>query len=225
MFLGGSNKDINSAPDSRHMSAQIYSHLSSPNTFINSTRKWHNELDYERRNTDTHKTNFKKNPDFIILDQECENISQLSEEDQKQFEEYKNNTIKAAKDFGNLPILIINRERIAKNEINLIQKMLEDYNTSYDIELLKNIIIKFNNNRNGCRGPQHKYIREKYFSNQYFQEILDEVDSIIPENQREIFYEFVKNEHDEMNSCFYDDTTKDMPIQPNELSKKGGLNV
>jgi len=28
-----------------------------------------------------------------------------------------------------------------------------------------------------------------------------------------------------MAGCFYDNTTKDMPIQPNELSKRGGLNV
>ena len=42
-------------------------------------------------------------------------------------------------------------------------------------------------NKEGSRGPQHKYIREKYFSNQYFQEILNEIDSTIPENQKEVF--------------------------------------
>lgn len=225
IFLGGGNKDINSTPNSRNMGAKIYSKLSLPSKFIDSTREWHNELDFERKSTDPRNPHFKKNPDFIILDQECEDISQLSVEEQKQFEEYRNNTIKAAKEFGNLPILVINRERIARNENNLIRKILDDYNVSHDMGLLKNIIIKFNNNRNGCRGPQHKYIREKYFSNQYFQEILNEIDSIIPENQKEFFYEFVKNEHEKMAGCFYDNTTKDMPIQPNELSKRGGLNV
>ena len=225
MFLGGGNKDIDSTPNSRNMSVKIHSKLSLPSKFIDSTRKWHNELDFERKNTDPRNPHFKKNPDFIIMDQECEDISQLSVEEQKQFEEYRNNTIKAAKEFGNLPILVINRERIARNENNLIRKMLDDYNVSHDMGLLKNIIIKFNNNRNGCRGPQHKYIREKYFSNQYFQEILNEIDSIIPENQKEFFYEFVKNEHENMAGCYYDNTTEDMPIQPNELSKRGGLNV
>lgn len=225
MFLGGGNKDINSTPDSRRMCASIYSMLSLPSKFIDSTREWHNELDYERKNTDKQTKHFKKNPDFIILDQECEDISQLSTKQQQQFEEYRNNTIKAAKEFGNLPILVINRERIARNENDLIRKMIDDYTVSHNMELLKNIIIKFNNNRNGCRGPQHKYIREKYFSNQYFQEILNKIDSIIPENQKELFYEFVKNEHKNMANCSYDDTTKDMPILPNKLSKKGGLNV
>ncbi len=225
MFLGGGNQDINSTPNSRDMGAKIYSKLCLPSKFIDSTREWHNELDYERKNTDPQKPHFKKNPDFIILDQECENLSQLSIEEQKQFEEYRNNTIKAAKEFGNLPILVINRERIAKNENSLIRKMLDDYNVSQDMELLKNIIIKFNNNRNGCRGPQHKYIREKYFSNQYFQEIINEIDSILPDNQKKFFYEFVKNEHEKMASCLYDKTTVDIPIQPNGLSKRGGLNV
>ena len=97
----------------------------------------------KRKNTDPRNPHFKKNPDFIILDQECEDISQLSVEEQKQFEEYRNNTIKAAKVFGNLPILVINRERIARNENNLIRKMLDDYNVSHDMGLLKNIIIKY----------------------------------------------------------------------------------
>ncbi|MGN1336975.1 MAG: hypothetical protein ACI4WW_00665 [Candidatus Coprovivens sp.] len=225
MFLGGGIKDINSTPDSRDMGAKIYSKLCLPSKFIDSTREWHNELDYERKNDDSQNPHFKKNPDFVILDQECEDISQLSIEEQKQFEEYRNNTIRAAKEFGNLPILLINRERIAKNEKNLIRQMLDEYNISHNMELLKKIVIKFNNNRNGCRGPQHKYIREKYFSNQYFQEILDEIEINIPESQKESFYEFVKNEHEKMASCLYDKLTKEIPIQPNELSIRGGLNV
>ena len=48
MFLGGGNKDINSTPDSRELGVKIYSKLSFPSKFINITREWHNELDYER---------------------------------------------------------------------------------------------------------------------------------------------------------------------------------
>lgn len=221
MFLGGGNRDINSTPDSRNMGTKIYSKLYFPSNFIDNTREWHNELDYERKNIDSSKLEFKKNPDFIIFDQECEDVSQLSLEEQQQFEKYKNDTIKAAKDFGNIPILVINRERIAKNEVNLIEKMLEEYSLSYDFELLKNLVIKFNNNRNGCRGQQHKYIRERYFSNQFFQEILNEVESVISENQKAIFYNFVNSEHEKMAGCLYDSTTKDIPIEPSTLSKRG----
>lgn len=226
MFLGGDIRDTDSSSNSRRMGVKIFSQLCLPNKFINSTRSWHNELDYERRNTDLHSTHFKKNPDFIILDQECEDLSQLSLEEQKQFEEYRNNTIKAAREFGNLPILVINREKIAKNENSLIRKMLDEYNISHDIELLKSIIIKFNNNRNGCRGPQHKYIRETYFSNQYFQEILNEINTIIQDNQKELFYEFVKNENKKMVWCTYDKTARGLPITPNKNEeKRGGLSV
>ena len=160
--------------------------------------------------------NFLKKTNFLF---------DLIKEYEKQYEEYKNNTIKAAKEFGNLPILVINREKIAKNETSLIRKMLDDYSIFHDIELLKNIIIKFNNNRNGCRGIQHEYIREKYFSDQHFQEILNKIDSVILKNQKELFFEFVKEEHKKMSRCFYDDTTIDMPILPNELSIRSDLNV
>lgn len=225
MFLGGGTKDINSTPDSRKMGVKIYSKLSLPSKFIDNTRQWHNELDYERKSRDSQDPHFKKNPDFIIFDQECEDISNLSLEEQKQFEEYRNNTIRAAKEFGNLPILVINRERIAKNENNLIRQMLDDYTISHDMKLLKDIIIKFNNNRNGCRGPQHRYIRENYFSNQYFQELLNEIDSIILEEQKEEFYRFVKEEHKNLASCRYDDSAKDIPTEPYELSKRSDLSV
>lgn len=225
MFLGGGNKDINSAPYSRELAVKIYSQLSLPNKFINITREWHNELDYERKNIDTQNREFKKNPDFIILDQECEDISQLSIEERKIFEEYKNNTIKAAKEFGNLPILVINREKIAKNEISLINTMLKNYETTHDLSLLKNIIIKFNNNRNGCRGPQHTFIRENYFSNTYFQELLDKIDSIILDEQRDLLYAFVKEEYNKMSKCPYDNSTEDLPIEASNKTKKGGLNV
>ena len=127
----------------------------------------------------------------------------LNFDEKKQYDELVFNSIKAAKDFENISILVINREKIAKNEINTIRTMLDDYSLTHNIELLKKIIIRFNNNRNGCRGPQHKYIRENYFSNKYFENLLSE-----------------------MAECSYDNTTLDLPIMPNkESQKRGGLNV
>lgn len=225
MFLGGGNKDVNSTPDSRNLGVKIYSSLSFPNKFIDNTREWHNELDYERKNTDTQNHEFKKNPDFVILDQECEDMSQLSVEEQKQFEEYKNNTIKAAKEFGNLPILVINREKIAKNEIQLINNMLEEYKITHDFSLLKNIIIKFCNNRNGCRGPLHSYIRDNYFSNSYFQNLLNVINCIVLDEQRDFIYNFVKGEYEKMSKCLYDDSTRSLPIEVSNDVVRGGLNV
>lgn len=221
MFLGGGAKDINSTPESRQMKIKINSNLCLPYKFINKTREWHNELDYERKNNSYKDNKFKKNPDFIILDQECEDISKLLPQEQQLFMEYKKNTLKAAKEFGNLDILVINREKIAKNEINLIRQMLDEYHINQDINILLNVVTKFNNNRNGCRGEQHRYIRENYFSNQYFQEILNEIDSMILDSQRDQFYDFVKLEYETMKQCLYDKTTINLPIQAKNYAKRG----
>ena len=225
-FLGGGIKDINSAPDSRSMGVKIYSKLYFPDEFINHTREWHNELDYERKNSDISSAEFKKNPDFIILDQEVEDITLLTPEEKKQYDELVSSSIKAAKDFGNISILVINREKIAENEINTIRAMLDDYNLTHNIELLRRIIIRFNNNRNGCRGPQHRYIRENYFSNEYFERLLSEIDDNILDEHKQEFQNLVLTENKRMAECFYDDTTLDLPIEANKDSqKRGGLNV
>lgn len=225
-FLGGGIKDINSAPDSRAMGVKIYSKLYFPDEFVNHTREWHNELDYERKNSDTSSVEFKKNPDFIILDQEVEDITTMTPEEKKQYDELVSNSIKASKDFGNISILVINREKIAKNEINTIRTMLDNYNLTHNIELLRRIIIRFNNNRNGCRGPQHRYIRENYFSNEYFEKLLSEIDDNILDEHRQEFENLVLAENKKMAKCSYDDTTLDLPITANKDSqKRGGLNV
>lgn len=226
MFLGGGVKDLNSIADSTNMSVNISSKLYFPEEFINHTRNWHNELDYERKNDTTTSPEFKKNPDFVILDQEVEDITSLTEEERKKYDELLSNSIKAAKDFGNIPILVINREKIAKNEINVIEEMLDDYNLTHDMELLRKIIIRFNNNRNGCRGPQHKYIRENYFSNEFFEKLLSEIDNNILDEQRQEFNDLLLTESKEMANCLYDNTALDLPTSLNkENQKRGGFSV
>lgn len=220
-FLGGGKRDINSAPDSRDMGVKIYSSLYFPGMLIDSTREWHNELDYDRKNNDGVQDVFKKNPDFIILDQEVEDISVLEPEDRAEHEKILAESLKAAKDFGNLPVLVINRERIAKNEVRIIREMLDKYIENHDIDLLINIITRFNNNRNGCRGKQHKYIRENYFSNEFYQELLNEIDDHILDEQREAYDNHLRTEYERMSECSYDKTTLDLPKAANRTNKKG----
>lgn len=238
MLLGGGTSDMNSTPDSRELWTQMYSKLYFPNQFINHTRKWHNELDYERKNGKP-SSQFKKNPDFIIIDQERENLDELSETERKEFDELVENSIRAAKEFGNLPILVINREKIAKNELQQLKNMLDEYKNNQDIELLKNVVIKFNNNRNGCRGPQHEYIREQYFSNDCYRSILETIDDVVLDEHRESITALVAEENTKMANCLYDKTAKDLPdlsmvtclnskakdIQSVQDTKRGGLNV
>lgn len=225
-FLGGGINDINSAPDSRELKVKIYSKLYFPEEFINHMREWHSELDYERKNDNPLAIEFKKNPNFIIIDQEVEDTTQLTPEEKKQYDELVSKSIQAAKDFGNLPVLVIPREKIAQNEIRIIKTFLEEYKITHNIELLRRIIIRFNNNRNGCRGPQHRYIRENYFSNEYFERLLSEIDDSILDEHRQEFENLVLTENERMAGCFYDNTTLDLPITANKDSqKRGGLNV
>ena len=104
--------------------------------------------------------------------------------------------------------------------------MLDNYDLTHNIELLRRIIIRFNNNRNGCRGPQHRYIRENYFSNEYFEKLLSEIDDKILDEHRQEFENLVLAENKKMAKCSYDDTTLDLPVTANKDSqKRGGLNV
>lgn len=204
MFLGGGVHDIDTAPSSRNMGSIIHSKLFLPNEFINRTRNWHNELDYERKDFNSNPTHFKKNPDYLILDLESVDFEKLDFDVQKKLKDYKKETIRAAKEFGDLPILVINREKIAENERRLINEMMDDYQRSHDYTILKNIIIKFMNNRNGCRGNHHEYIRENYFSDSYFQDLLKKINSMILESQKDEFQKLVEEECKEMAGCIYD---------------------
>lgn len=104
--------------------------------------------------------------------------------------------------------------------------MLNEYKITHNSELLKRIIIRFNNNRNGCRGPQHRYIRENYFSNEYFEKLLSEIDDNISDEHRQKFNNLVLTENERMDKCYYDKTTLDLPIEVNKDSqKRGELNV
>lgn len=225
-LLGGAPRDINSVIDSRNMWVKLHNtNLFFPSQFINHTRRWHNELDYERKEKVSSEI-FKKNPDFIILDQECENLDELSPGERKKFEQMMESSIQSAKQFGNLPILVINREKIAKNEREQIKQMIDSYKDAKDIEVLKNIVIRLNNNRNGCRGQQHKYIREKYFSNDHYKTIFEEINRIVLDEHREFIQDFIDRENKEMAMCSYDDSARDLPSLTEIYEfKRGGLSV
>lgn len=71
-------------------------------------------------------------------------------------------SLKAAKNFG-IPIVKINREKVAKSEYEKIQKLVKDFTETKNPELLSIIITSFESSRVGNAGL-HAPIREKYFS-------------------------------------------------------------
>lgn len=168
-----------------------------PDDLINSTRGTYNELVYERRDLSNNRINFKKNPDYLVYFEEFEgeNIETLTDKDiqnekddekKKILQEQKRmweETKKASIDFCRtnkdgisvpLPIVKINREECAKNEIKKIQEAFSTYQQTKDSTLLPSIITQFENNRVGNRKP-HDYIRETYFSSSSMQKMLNQI--------------------------------------------------
>lgn len=198
MLLREGNTDLNSTIYSRDLDFSIRGgKYLLPDDLINSTRGGYNELVFERRDLAKNRSKFKKNPDYLVFIEEFEgeNIMTLTNEDVEN--EQDNNrrmilleqkrlweeTKKASMDFatkdenGNvvpLPIVKINREECAKNEIKKIKEAFYTYMETKDPSLLSKIVTQFENNRTGNRSP-HDYIREKYFSQSAIEEMLGKI--------------------------------------------------
>lgn len=204
MLLRAGNKDLNSTIYSKDLDVSMRKGtFMLPEDLINSTRGTYNELVYERRDLSSNRTNYKKNPDYLVYFEEFEgeNIETLTDEDiknekdeekKKILQEQKRiwkETQKASIDFGKmnedgivvpLPIVKINREECAKSEIKKIQEAFSLYLETKDSSLLPSIITQFENNRVGNRQP-HNYIRETYFSSNSMKKMLDQIIETIRE--------------------------------------------
>ncbi len=114
-----------------------------PRGMIDNTRHTHNEVVWERRNINNPDGPFKKEPAYVIFF--CENFEHLSDDEKKVF----NSTIKASIQLGKeeaLPVVIIDREKIAKSQRSVIEQKLLDIFIDYkenDIQSL--ICLLFNN--------------------------------------------------------------------------------
>lgn len=185
------NFDISTSENKCFMTAE---------NLIKNTRNEYNELVYERRDLDEYPIHYKKNPSYIVFFEDYENIDDLIKNEKKENErnillENKlikkmqwDESLKAAKDF-NIPIVKINKEKCAKNELNKILNNLDKYKNTFDSQLIENIIIEFENNRIG-NSDKLVFIRNKYFSKDIMHNILSEIyetiysiDNIVEKNR------------------------------------------
>lgn len=197
-LLRASNKDLNSTVHSKELDVSNRNGtFMLPDDLIDSTRGTYNELVYERRELTDGNDNSKKAPDYIVFFEEFEgeDIEKLTDERiQLETDEEKKKLLqkqkhlweeakRAAIDFsrtdenGNvspLPIVKINREECAKSEIKKIQESFKEYLETSNPSLLSNIIVQFENNRMGNRSP-HDYIREKYFSRESMEGMINQI--------------------------------------------------
>ncbi len=154
-----------STEDSYKISSMYSSMYLLPDDVLGYTRHTHNETVWERRSI-FGDAMFKKQPSYIVyfVDNFEDRLS--DPEAMKQWESVK----KAASNFSvevdgvkkPLPIMVVEREKIAKSQLEIIQNKLKEFKTTLDSKLIKDIISDYESNYAGNR-EYHLNISEKYF--------------------------------------------------------------
>jgi len=125
-----------------------------PEELVNNTRHTHNEVVIRRR--EGQYTESKVQPSYIIC-----------------FDSINDKSKEAAQSFQ-IPIVFVNREKVAeKNNSNIIN-MVEQFKTTLDPKLITNIICEQENNRAGMRANRPDLV-EKYFSQDFRQQNMMEI--------------------------------------------------
>lgn len=157
--------DSKSTKDNYQISSVYSSMYLLPDDLLNYTRHTHNETVWERRNI-SGDAMFKKQPSYLVyfVDNFEDRLS--DPEAMKQWESVK----KAASNFSTeangvkkpLPIMVVEREKIAKSQLEIIQNKLNKFETTLDSKLIRDIISDYESNYAGNR-EFHPNISEKYF--------------------------------------------------------------
>lgn len=204
-FMAMGNSDIGSIVNAfKFGNENINTKYYFSNNLSNNMRNLHSELDYNFKNDNTSSV-FKKNPDFIVFIEETLN-------DQINLTNIQNESfskvIQAAKDFGNLPIVIINRELHAQKQLQKIEEDIKLYCQTMDYKYLNDAIVRFANNRNGLQesfvsDKSHNYIRNKYFSNDIFDYYMNIILKMVLSNDvskllETIDLEIIKNNYNDV---------------------------
>lgn len=154
-----------SKEDSYQISAMFSSMFLLPDDVLCYTRHTHNEIVWERRSI-SGDVMFKKQPSYIVYFVDNFEDRLTNPEAMRQWE----SVIKAASNFSievngvkkNLPIMVVEREKIAKSQLEIIQMKLNEFKTTLDSKLIKEIISDYESNYAGNR-EYHLNISEKYF--------------------------------------------------------------
>lgn len=206
--------DSKSTKDNYQISSVYSSMYLLPDDLLNYTRHTHNENVWERRNI-SGDAMFKKQPSYLVyfVDNFEDRLS--DPEAMKQWESVK----KAASNFSTeangvkkpLPIMVVEREKIAKSQLEIIQNKLNKFETTLDSKLIRDIISDYESNYAGNR-EFHPNISEKYFpkheqlSDSVVGEIIETIEKVYttePNVAFECIYELeqaVKSEQEKYNN-------------------------
>lgn len=176
-----------STKDSYQISAMFSSMFLLPDDILEYTRHTHNETVWERRNI-SGDAMFKKQPSYIVyfVDNFEDRLS--DSEAMKQWESVR----KAAFNFSfevhgvrkPLPIMVVEREKIAKSQLEIIRTKLSEFKTTFNPKLIQEIIYAYESNYAGNR-EYHLNISEKYFPK--YEQLSDSVVGEIIETIKEIY--------------------------------------
>lgn len=133
-----------------------------PRGMVDNTRHTHNEVVWERRNLSLQEE-FKKKPSYVVFF--CKDFNNLDNEEALIY----NSTIKAAIQLGKkeqpLPVIVIERTKIAAQQKNNLNNLLGELMTNYKPGIAKEIITKFISNRVAntyCEEVQKNYFNDNY---------------------------------------------------------------
>ena len=196
LVLSGS-KDIYSSGAEFTSTAQHDERYYSPDTQINETETY-NEMDFKRIQDGK-----KKQPDYIVVFQKDGKIDNLEKAQ------------KASKDFGGLPIVVIDVNKCLESEQEKVNDLITKYEESESPEIARQLYQKVRNNRvtdkNFCSDLSLESIKEiadlaeessKLVSEEDLSTIYQEIDA--PERQEE--NKLIKNIYMQINTIIKEET-------------------
>ena len=186
--------DLYTENDKLHTSANRKTKYLNSTNMINNTRHTHNEIDIERTDSQGNTEFNNIQPSYVIVFDDMD-------------EELKNNALKCAIDFK-IPVLEINKEQCANKNAQKIDSIMEEFEKNGNLSLVKDIMVKHENNRSGLRLERPDLV-EKYFPTEKVNNLINKTisdivqskeknDISLEEYQRELkyMYSIIKLEED-----------------------------
>lgn len=155
-----------------------------PNDILNYTRHTHNESVWERRNINSSNHISKKQPSYIVYFVNNFEDRLIDTDSKRQWDSVKKAAVNFAIDNKPLPIMVVEREKIAKYQNSKISEMTSNFCKTYNKDLIEDIVVTFENNYAGNR-KFHPDIINQYFpqsietGNIVINNILESIEDLI----------------------------------------------
>ncbi|MEE6207898.1 MAG: hypothetical protein VZR95_07590 [Alphaproteobacteria bacterium] len=197
-----------------------------PTEQINHTRTDESETNWDRFNSD----GSRKQPSYIVFI-----AGSLKDTEYKNTPLYQQ-SIQAAAQF-NIPIVLIDREKVIANEHQAINQLIEEYKKTHNPKTLNRLISRFENNRTTCYNKHTAGIYQKQFpllktdkSGDFksLQEIIEQISDNNPQHTQHLVDALSAqavlslNQHSEFCKLIYDikDKCPDVKVDINSHLKK-----